>query len=312
MCIRAMENKLTLRFIFLFGICLTRSLASVCRNESVELGTTVTLKCTNTKIAWNDMIFVIWRINLQNKNCLMAVAKNDPDHDRCNDGKKQTHTADGTHHLIIPNFSIQDEGNYTCDFSYQSGGSIEIITVSAWARPNVSGWLEYEHGHTVAVCEATSKQQASIQWETPWNLSAPITQVSETPGQLSTVISRLHLPQHASHRNLTCVATANDFKRFKTRFSNFTFRDVHVEWLIIFAVVFAICSTVALLTGLYIMRRNLILLSVFRKICCKPDTPATNDEKPQQPCDPDELQPYASYVQRVNSIYNSSAELFNA
>lgn len=31
-----------------------------------------------------------------------------------------------------------------------------------------------------------------------------------------------------------------------------------------------------------------------------------------QPSEPEELQPYASYVQRVNSIYNSSAELFKA
>lgn len=31
-----------------------------------------------------------------------------------------------------------------------------------------------------------------------------------------------------------------------------------------------------------------------------------------QPCDPEELEPYASYMQRVNSIYNSSADLFKA
>lgn len=93
-----------------------------------------------------------------------------------------------------------------------------------------------------------------------------------------------------------------------------------------------------------------LICSIFRKICCKPDIPAPNEEKPQQvkyipssftqlffiqlimitnhflmcavkqflgddyfqPHDPEELQPYASYVQRVNSIYNSSAELFNA
>ncbi|XP_060786582.1 uncharacterized protein LOC132892205 [Neoarius graeffei] len=267
-------------------------LISVCRNESVELGTTVTLNCTNTKIAWNDVIFVIWKINLQNKNCRIALAKYDPDHDSCNDGKKQTHTADGMYHLIIPNFSIRDEGNYTCDFSYQSGGLIEKITVSAWARPNVSGWLEYEHGHTVAVCEATSKQLASIHWETPWNLSTPITQVSETPGQLSTVISRLHLPQHASHRNLTCVATANDFKRFKTQFSNFTFRDTHVGRFFILVGIYVTCAIIASLTGHYIMQKKVIKL---RNLCCKPDT--------QQPNDPDELQHYATCG--PGAIYNS-------
>ncbi|KAK3569451.1 hypothetical protein QTP86_030088 [Hemibagrus guttatus] len=102
------------------------------RNEYVELGTTVILKCSNTTIAWNDMIFVIWKIHTQNKECMIAVAKNDSDHDSCHDGKKQSHTADGTYHLIIPKFSVQDEGSYTCDTSYQAGGSLEIIRVSAW------------------------------------------------------------------------------------------------------------------------------------------------------------------------------------
>ncbi|XP_017325125.1 cell surface glycoprotein CD200 receptor 1-A isoform X1 [Ictalurus punctatus] len=339
-----MERKLVLRAVFLFAFCLTRSLASgadgraslhanktlprststneklsVFRNESVELGNTVTLNCTKTKIAWDDMIFVIWKINLRDKECIIAVAQNDSDHDTCQDGKKFAITEE-TYQLIIPNFSVKDEGNYTCDISYQSGGWLEIIKVSAFARPKLSGWLEYEHGHPVAVCEATGQPITSIYWETPWNLSSPSTQASGTTGQGSTVISRLHLPRHAPYRNLTCVATASDLKHTKTRFSNFTFKDVHVKWPIVLVGVCATCSIVAILTGLYIMRKNLMPLSIFRKICCKPDIPAPNEEKPQQflgdeyfqPHDPEELQPYASYVQRVNSIYNSSAELFNA
>lgn len=96
--------------------------------------------------------------------------------------------------------------------------------MSPLARPKLSGWLEYEHGHPVAVCEATGQPITSIYWETPWNLSSPSTQASGTTGQGSTVISRLHLPRHAPYRNLTCVATASDLKHTKTRFSNFTFK----------------------------------------------------------------------------------------
>lgn len=110
----------------------------VSRNEYVELGTTVTLNCTNTKIAWDNLIFVIWKMNLQDKECTIAVANNDSDYDTCQDGKKHKHTPDGTYHLIIPNFSIQDEGNYTCDISYKSGGIIEVIKVSAWGKWTVS------------------------------------------------------------------------------------------------------------------------------------------------------------------------------
>ncbi|KAM9486459.1 cell surface glycoprotein CD200 receptor 1-like isoform 1-T1 [Clarias gariepinus] len=319
-----MERKLFLRLVFLSAVCLTRSHASAnntqphsttdqkhaeSRNEVVELGTTVTLNCTSRKIAWQDIIFVIWKINLKGKECKIAVAKNDSDYDTCQDGKKLTHTAQGTYHLVIPNFSVEDEGTYTCDTSYTSGGSMDEITVSAWARPHLSGWLEYQNGHTIAVCEATGKPQASILWNALGNTSLSVTQATERGGQVSTVISRLHIPRHASHRNLTCVATVKDLK---IKFSNFTFRDAHIGWPIILVGVCATCSIVALLTGLYIMRKSFMPLSIFRKICCKPDTPAPSEEKPQQPYDPEELQPYASYVQRVNSIYNSSAELFNA
>ncbi|XP_058246881.1 cell surface glycoprotein CD200 receptor 1-A-like isoform X2 [Hemibagrus wyckioides] len=309
-----MELKLVLIAIFISPICLTRSLASVYRNEFVELGTTVTLKCSNTKIAWNDMIFVIWKIPMRDTYCIIAVAKNDSDHDTCHDGKKQNHTADGTYHLIIPKFSVQDEGNYTCDTSYQAGGSVEIIRVSAWARPHLTGWLENEGGHTVAVCEATGKPAASIYWETPWNSSSSITQTSKNTGQLSTVISRLCLPQNTSYKNLICVATANDAMHTVTRFSNFTFTfiDTQNNLALILGVVLPTIVTVFLLFVLYLKCKNHMPLSIFRKICCKLDKPATNEEKPQQPCDPEELEPYASYVQRVNSIYNSSADLFKA
>lgn len=123
---------------------------SVSRYENVELGTTATLNCTSRKVAWHDMIFVIWKIHLHDKECMIAVAKNDSDHDTCKDGKKQIHIEDGTYHLIIPNFSVQDEGNYTCDISYQSGGAVELIKVSAWGKGLVT-LLYTEHIKHTAV-----------------------------------------------------------------------------------------------------------------------------------------------------------------
>ncbi|XP_027018439.1 cell surface glycoprotein CD200 receptor 1-A isoform X2 [Tachysurus fulvidraco] len=308
-----MELKLVLKAVLLFAVCITRSRASEYRDQFAELGTTVTLKCTNTTIAWDDMIFVIWKIQLRDKNCTIAVAKNDSDFDTCLDGKKQNHTADGLYHLIIPNFSIRDEGKYTCDTSYQSGGTVEIVTVSAWALLQLTGWLEYERGHTVAVCEATGKPPATIHWKTPWNSTLVLRKAFENTGQLYRVVNRLYLPQHASYENLTCVATStlSILNHPVSQFSNFTFRDARSKWPIILACVLAAIIIVFSLTGLFLCS-NFKLLSIFRKLCCKPEMPVSNEEKPQQPYDPEELQPYASYVQRVNSIYNSSADLFKA
>ncbi|TTS97989.1 hypothetical protein Baya_16285 [Bagarius yarrelli] len=101
--------------------------------------------------------------------------------------------------------------------------------MSLLARPHLSGWLEHEQGHTVAVCEATGKPAASIHWETPWNTSATITQASNNVKQLPTVTSRLYLPHNASYSNLSCVATSSAFKHTVTRFSSFTYR---VAWVV--------------------------------------------------------------------------------
>ncbi|XP_030643466.1 uncharacterized protein LOC115823546 [Chanos chanos] len=71
----------------------------------------------------------------------------------------------------------------------------------------------------------------------------------------------------------------------------------------------------ALLLLTYLICKHLSRASVFGKLCCKMNktqtqaTPASN--KPPQNQDVEDVEPYASYVQRVNSIYNSSAELFN-
>ncbi|KAF7709213.1 cell surface glycoprotein CD200 receptor 1-A isoform X2 [Silurus meridionalis] len=307
-----MEQKLVLRAVFFFAICLTRSLTAVFRNEYVELGTTVSLNCTNTKIAWQDLIFVIWKISLRDKNCTIAMAKNDSDHDTCQDGKRLNRTADGVYQLIIPHFSFKDEGNYTCDISYESGGWLENIIVSGFAKPKLTGWLENENGDNVAVCEAKSNSPVSVSWEAPCNSSIPITQAYATTGQLFTVISRFHLDCDLSHTNLTCVATVNNNKHIKAQFSNFELRDAPVKWHIIILPVCAFFICAAIVFVLCKMRKHLKPLSIFRKICCKTDIPATTEEKPQQPYEPEELQPYASYVQRVNSIYNSSADLFSA
>ena len=108
------------------------------RNESFEVDSRITLLCTNTKIAWSEMIYVIWKISSQEKSCSIAVARNDSNVDVCEDGKKIYITAGGDYSLIISHFSIKDEGNYICDVSYHVGGYVESIYVSAWGKCNVS------------------------------------------------------------------------------------------------------------------------------------------------------------------------------
>ncbi|KAI4888359.1 hypothetical protein NFI96_000294 [Prochilodus magdalenae] len=322
-------EKWMLRAVFVLAICLTRNLTSGSRIESFKVGSNIILQCTNTKIEWSELIYVIWKINSQKKNCTITVATNDTDHNTCQDGKYINKT--GNYSLIIPDFSIKDEGIYTCDVSYRAGGYVETINVTAWIGPKMTkSWLEAKDGHISAVCEVQSLPAAPIHWETPWNSSSPKTHSTRNASGVFTVTSRLQLPPNASHKNLTCVVPASSFKGQDIRLTTFAFTGLFsitisppvisavspakpVEWPFILLGVCATCSIVSLLTGLYIMREKIGQLRVFKKICCSSQiSPAPKDEKPPQPRDPEEVEPYASYVQRVNSIYNSSADLFNA
>ncbi|TRY86697.1 hypothetical protein DNTS_028780 [Danionella cerebrum] len=71
------------------------------------------------------------------------------------------------------------------------------------------------------------------------------------------------------------------------------------------------CMLVSL-AMIYILRRKLYSMSTLNMFCCKFKISTQPENKPPQSSPVDEVEPYASYIQRVNSIYNSSAELFNA
>ncbi|XP_066542034.1 uncharacterized protein [Hoplias malabaricus] len=235
------------------------------RNESVEMGKLVTLLCTNRTIPWREMIYVIWKISTPEKNCSIAVAKNDSDLNSCEDGKYINTEED--YSLIIPHFSTKDEGKYTCEISYTL---LETIHVSVWVGPlNLSGWLEVKDGRTIAFCKAQSKAAAtSIHWEKPWNSPPEHHLTREASGH--TVTSWIELPQNVSHKSLICVATANHLQN-TFKFSG----NTYIKWPFILLGVCVTCSIVTLLTGLYLMRDKLGQLSVFRELCCTSETSQT-------------------------------------
>ncbi|XP_062861794.1 cell surface glycoprotein CD200 receptor 1-B-like [Trichomycterus rosablanca] len=245
------------------------------KNESAEIGTNVTLHCTNRKIRLGKAIYTIWKINSHGKECKIGVSQNDPDHDTCSDGKKLIRSADGAYHLIIPQFSIHDEGTYTCDVSYKHTGYLETVYVSAWARPEVHGWLEAERSRTVAVCEATSRPASSIKWKTAVNFSSSSTEITETAEGLFTVASKINLPANVPHRNIICVASTSNPKFNQFHF-NFMIRDSSVKSTLITLLVRA-CCIIALAFLIYILYK---VFGVLKRIYRKPkeiDAPAVPD-----------------------------------
>ncbi|XP_051997969.1 uncharacterized protein si:ch211-214p13.9 isoform X2 [Xyrauchen texanus] len=88
--------------------------------------------------------------------------------------------------------------------------------------------------------------------------------------------------------------------------------DHKLPWGNIAIAVGSVCFIIVSLALVYVLRRKLNNLSALKILCCKSKISSPAEDKPTQAPDVEEVEPYASYIQRVNSIYNSSAELFNA
>ncbi|XP_016306324.1 cell surface glycoprotein CD200 receptor 1-A [Sinocyclocheilus anshuiensis] len=277
-------------------------------------GNDVILQCGNvTDINWNELIYIVWNISLQDRKCWLGLSpKLD---DKCKDGKRLYNTSDGVY-LVIPKISTEDEGFYSCDVSYKAGSYAVNVSVNVI---NVSTQLYREK---IAVCRATYTQKTAptLHWEPALNFSTSISSV-EKLGRFFMMENRIYLPDNVNISELTCVATYTSKSgsvqhkstlHLKQNSSTGTQETSSFPSKIIAISVGSVCFILVSLAVVYILCRKLKDLSALKMLCCKSKISTPAEDKPPQPADVEEVEPYASYIQRVNSIYNSSAELFNA
>ncbi|KAM9447712.1 cell surface glycoprotein CD200 receptor 1-A-like isoform 2-T2 [Salvelinus alpinus] len=272
----------------------------VARSEHFHLGHEVILTCCNK--TWSEMIYTIWKIDRGGTVCQISSGVNDQPLDSCNDGKVMLNTTSGESYLHIPEFSTSDEGFYYCESVYRGGSNSANIKVSVIAPPIVSASLEWKDRRRVAVCLAEGgKPAASISWRNRWNSTSTIASTIETiqnqDGSYS-VERRLVLPDLIPMGNLTCDVRHPSWVEVHTVTLQIP-EGASIPWLHVIISVVTISVIMATLGGLYFTRKHLCRIS-----------PATPSESKAPQDYVEEVEPYASYVQRVNSIYNSSADLF--
>ncbi|XP_029558652.1 cell surface glycoprotein CD200 receptor 1-A isoform X4 [Salmo trutta] len=197
-------------------------------------------------------------------------------------------TSRGESYLQIPGFSKRDEGIYHCESVYKAGSYTSNIDVSLIAPPSVSAWLEWEGSRQVAVCLAEGgKPAASISWSEKWNSTSTTTLNLDG---FNKVESRLVLPEGIATGNLTCAVIHPSWEEV-----HMVTPEIFIPWRLVIISVGTISFIMAILGGLYFTRKH----------PCR-----TSPKAPQSQDYVEEVEPYASYVQSVNSIYNSSADLF--
>ncbi|XP_013882608.1 cell surface glycoprotein CD200 receptor 1 [Austrofundulus limnaeus] len=150
--------------------------------------------------------------------------------------------------------------------------------------------MEQRNNTVVAVCRAEGgNPAANISWSFTGN-SEPETSLSDSDG-LVTVESVLKIPAGMSRENLSCIIQHPSWDQEKMVIVK---AEKDVQWHWIFIPVIGV--VVVLLAGI-----STFALKKFKLL--RRQQSDTLDKSPRME-DVEEVEPYASYVQRVNSIYN--------
>ncbi|XP_056244517.1 cell surface glycoprotein CD200 receptor 1 isoform X1 [Seriola aureovittata] len=262
--------------------------ANVTRYLEFNLGSDANLNCSDK--TWNETIYVIWTIKSNNKSCKISISDKGGDSmDSCNDGKSLRNTSRSQSYLHIPNFSVKDVGIYTCEQTFKAGLEAYGTNVTIIVPPNISAWLEQGENKMVAVCKAEGKPAANISWSHEGNSTTVETHLAFG---FITVESRLELAEGMDTKNLTCAIRHRFWKEPKILILNPT--EGHFLWLLILIVVVV---AISVLGFSFFAHKKLPLLRPCQQ-------PATSPSKSPTIEDVEEVEPYASYHQRVNSIYN--------
>ncbi|XP_056293870.1 cell surface glycoprotein CD200 receptor 1-B isoform X2 [Pseudoliparis swirei] len=271
-----------------------RGVDTVVRHVAFRRGSEVNLTCSNK--TWNDLMFVVWVMTLQTKKtCRIAFESRGESYDSCKDGKSLRNTSGALSYLHISKFSDADEGLYKCESVYTGGNDHHAIHVTIIVAPTTSAWLEHKDNTMVAVCRAERGKPAAI---ISWSHTGNISSVETGSNGFLTVESRLELLEGTDTGNLSCVVRHQNWT--ETRFLALKHEQGHPPWLYVLVV----GVIVVLLAGfLFFAHKKIITL---RR--CRQSDPSSSKCPPAE--DVEEVEPYAIYVQRVNSIYSSSADLF--
>ncbi|XP_062259176.1 cell surface glycoprotein CD200 receptor 1 isoform X2 [Platichthys flesus] len=259
----------------------------VITNLMFNSGSDVNLSCSDR--TWSETLFVIWNMTLRDRICHVSLSNGDTVKDSCKDGKSLRITSRSQSYLHIPNFSAADVGVYNCDFVYNGGKKDCKINVAITAAPRLSAWLE-RGDKMVAVCKAEGgRPAANISW-THGRAPLPV-ETLESDGSI-TVESRLELDEGTDTENLTCAFRHPSWDQEKIL--GVKLRKVYFPW---WHILTGVVISVLILGFAIFARKKILMLRRSHQRDSSPSKSLTIEEV-------EEVEPYASYVQRENSIYN--------
>ncbi|XP_050816862.1 LOW QUALITY PROTEIN: cell surface glycoprotein CD200 receptor 1 [Gopherus flavomarginatus] len=261
--------------------------------SKIVAGSSVSLTCGDISRA--DLVVVTWKIRPRTGNhCALAYRtdQNKTDRTNCSERMDWKSSPETDSALQIRQVTLTDEGCYICEAVTSGGNLHRTYTLTVLVPPEVT--LTCDSNGT-AVCKAAAgKPAAQISWDPNGD---PRTELENHTDGIVTVLS-IYSPRETS---ITCLVShpawnTSQSKECPSDNGNMFLRH------------FSICAG---LLGIFF-----ILVFVFfcklhcGRVCYKSKIPETapphnmQDSNEQQ-----ELEPYASYLQKENVIYNTVYEV---
>ncbi|XP_065598120.1 cell surface glycoprotein CD200 receptor 1-A-like isoform X1 [Cyrtonyx montezumae] len=262
-------------------------------NNSVlaKLGHSTVMTCPSDK----NITMVTWKISPKTGNlCILAyrIDLNKTERTNCSDRMNWRSRPDRDWALNIDQVRMADEGNYTCEVVNEDGNFHCSYHLTVLVSPRMALYCD-DHGNPV--CEAeTVKPSAEISW-VPESNSTPSAD-SHDNGTV-TVLSRF-AASSTNGKTPTCTVSHATLNETKSIACSSSPRDL------------ILC--IAIILGFLIFITFVAVIHYFKlhgyRFCHKTKPPDIIPTYSSQD-DTMEVEPYTTYVQRENVIYNSVSDL---
>ncbi|KAM7179643.1 cell surface glycoprotein CD200 receptor 1-A-like isoform 2-T2 [Macrochelys suwanniensis] len=256
-------------------------------------GSSVNLTCGD--VSRVDLILVIWKIRPSTGNhCTLAYRTdlNKTDRRNCSERMDWKSSPETDSALQIRQVRLTDEGRYSCETSNSVGTFNQTYTLTVLVPPEVNLTC---HRNGTAVCQAAAgKPAAQISWDPNGD---PRTELDNHTDGTVTVLS-IYSPKETS---ITCLVSHPAWNMSQSKECPSDNGNMFLQYLAISAGLLGILFILALIFLCKVHRGRIWYKS---KIPETAPTHNVQDSNEQQ-----ELEPYASYVQKENVIYNTVYEV---
>ncbi|XP_063812786.1 cell surface glycoprotein CD200 receptor 1-like isoform X2 [Pseudophryne corroboree] len=262
--------------------------------SSVCAGNNTVLDCKHQP--GDKLLMVTWKLHrLDRSHCYMSVIREENQtYNNCSN-RMRLKLGGNRVSLRIDNSTISDEGNYTCEIVNQTGTYSSTVTLQVLAEPLVlitlsqSGSLE---------CRAIGGNPAAgISWTSEsYN---DIKSRNYTEGNRTTTVISTYRPRDGNVTEATCVVSHPTFTDPVRRTITIPVVGEYNIWWVSAPILILVFAIVIIMSWQHTRLRP----------CLGMEKDNTEDVQENPNVIIEEVEPYASFTQKVNTIYNSTNEL---